>query len=209
MASERMQFSVENTGVGAVSTGRRFGGMWAPSPEQKICPDAIVVVIPAYNEDLVIGSVVLRARKCAEMVIVVDDGSQDDTAEIARLAGAEVLVMPRNGGKAAALMAGFEHAKEYSYAAVVMMDADGQHNPEEIMAVAEPVFAGKADLVIGSRFIDEKAEIPIYRRFGQEILTFFTNASSTYRTTDSQSGFRALSPYAMANLNFSSEGYSI
>jgi len=90
-----------------------------------------------------------------------------------------------------------------------MIDADGQHNPEEIMAVAAPVLAGEADLVIGSRFIGEKADIPIYRRFGQEVLTLCTNASSTCRTTDSQSGFRALSRRAMANLDFASEGYSV
>jgi glycosyltransferase involved in cell wall biosynthesis len=95
-----------------------------------------VAVIPAYNEELVIGSVVLRARRCADTVIVIDDGSKDSTAEIARLAGADVIVMPQNSGKAAALMAGFERAREYSADAVVMIDADGQHNPEEIMAVA-------------------------------------------------------------------------
>lgn len=171
--------------------------------------NSIVVVIPAYNEELVIGSIVLRARRCAETVIVVDDGSKDDTAEIARLAGADVVVMPGNGGKAAALMAGFKRAKEYSADAVVMMDADGQHNPEEIMAVAAPVLAGEADLVIGSRFLREKSNVPIYRRLGQEVLTLCTNASSTCRTTDSQSGFRALSRRAMANLDFVSEGYSV
>lgn len=204
-----MPFSAESAGVAAVSQGRGPGGVYAPSSGQKACPNSIVAVIPAYNEELVIGSVVLRARRCADTVIVIDDGSKDSTAEIARLAGADVIVMPRNSGKAAALMAGFERAREYSAEAVVMIDADGQHNPEEIMAVAAPVLAGEADLVIGSRFIGEKADIPIYRRFGQEVLTLCTNASSTCRTTDSQSGFRALSRRAMANLDFASEGYSV
>lgn len=204
-----MPFSAESAGVAAVSQGRGPGGVYAPSSGQKACLNSIVAVIPAYNEELVIGSVVLRARRCAETVIVIDDGSKDSTAEIARLAGADVIVMPQNSGKAAALMAGFERAREYSADAVVMIDADGQHNPEEIMAVAAPVLAGEADLVIGSRFIGEKADIPIYRRFGQEVLTLCTNASSTCRTTDSQSGFRALSRRAMANLDFASEGYSV
>jgi len=204
-----MPFSAESAGVAAISHGRGPGGVYAPSSGQKACPNSIVAVVPAYNEELVIGSVVLRARRCAETVIVIDDGSKDSTAEIARLAGADVVVMPQNSGKAAALMAGFERAQEYSADAVVMIDADGQHNPEEIMAVAAPVLAGEADLVIGSRFIGEKADIPIYRRFGQEVLTLCTNASSTCRTTDSQSGFRALSRRAMANLDFASEGYSV
>jgi glycosyltransferase involved in cell wall biosynthesis len=183
--------------------------MWAPLQGQQTRRNTVVVVIPAYNEELVIGSVVLRSRRYADTVIVVDDGSKDNTAEIASLAGADVVVIPRNKGKAAALMTGFEHAKEYNYGAVVMMDADGQHNPEEINAVVSPILAGEADLVIGSRFIGNEAKIPIYRRLGQKVLDVCTNAISNSRTTDSQSGFRALSTRAMANMNFSSEGYNI
>ncbi|WP_207231409.1 glycosyltransferase family 2 protein [Methanofollis fontis] len=208
METGKLPLSAESAGLVA--------GSYAGLPQASALPAQgghterhIVVVIPAYNEELVIGSVVLRARRNADTVIVVDDGSKDNTAEIARLAGADVVVMPQNGGKAAALMAGFERAREYSAEAVVMIDADGQHNPEEIMTVATPVLAGEADLVIGSRFIGEKADIPVYRRFGQEVLTLCTNASSTCRTTDSQSGFRALSRRAMANLDFASEGYSV
>ncbi len=90
-----MPFSAESAGVAAVSQGRGPGGVYAPSSGQKACPNSIVAVIPAYNEELVIGSVVLRARRCADTVIVIDDGSKDSTAEIARLAGADVIVMPQ------------------------------------------------------------------------------------------------------------------
>lgn len=178
----------------------------APSAEP-----ALAAVIPAYNEGLVIGSVVLQARKHADRVIVVDDGSLDRTAETARLAGADVIEMPENGGKAKAMMAGFARARALGYEIVVMLDGDGQHNPEEIPAVAAPVLAGEADLVIGSRFLDIKAEIPKYRVAGQKVLNGFTNLSTDggFATTDSQSGFRALSRRAMENLNFSSEGYNI
>ena len=172
----------------------------------------LAVVIPAYNEGLVIGSVVLQARQHADRVIVVDDGSSDRTAAIARLAGADVIEMPENGGKAKAMMAGFARARSLGYEAVVMLDGDGQHNPDEIPAVAAPVLAGVADLVIGSRFLDVKAKIPAYRRAGQTVLNGFTNLSvdgGSFATTDSQSGFRALSRRAMENLNFSSEGYNI
>ena len=178
----------------------------APSPEPRLA-----AIIPAYNEGLVIGSVVLQARKHADRVIVVDDGSSDRTAAIARLAGADVIEMPENGGKAKAMMAGFARARELGYEAVVMLDGDGQHDPEEIPAVAAPVLAGQADLVIGSRFLDIKADIPKYRVAGQKVLNGFTNLSTDggFATTDSQSGFRALSRRALENLTFSSEGYSI
>lgn len=174
------------------------------------CPFAVVA--PAYNEGLVIGSIVLLAKKHADRVIVVDDGSADRTAEIARLAGADVIRMPENGGKAKAMMAGFTRARELGYKAVVMLDTDGQHDPDEIPAVAAPVFEGEADLVIGSRFLEAGAKIPAYRRAGQMVLTGFTNLSvdgGGFATTDSQSGFRALSHRALENLTFPSEGYNI
>ncbi len=174
-------------------------------------PVELAAVIPAYNEGLVIGSVVLQAKQHVDRVIVVDDGSTDRTAEIARLAGAEVIRMPENGGKASALMAGFSRARALGYAAVVTLDGDGQHDPAEIPVVAAPVLAGEADLVIGSRFLDIKADIPKYRVAGQKVLNGFTNLSTDggFSTTDSQSGFRALSRRALENLTFSSDGYTI
>lgn len=127
---------------------------------------ALVAVIPAYNEGLVIGSVTLQTKQHADHVIVVDDGSSDRTAETARLAGADVVRLPENAGKAKAMMTGFARARELGYDAVVMLDGDGQHDPDEIPAVAAPVLVGAADLVIGSRFLDIRAEIPAYRRAG-------------------------------------------
>jgi len=171
----------------------------------------VAAIVPAYNESLVIGSVVLQSRQYVDAVIVVDDGSTDTTSEIARLAGADVIVMPENGGKAHAMMAGFARAKELGYDIVVMLDGDGQHKPDEIPAVAGPVLAGEADLVIGSRFLENgaDAEIPRYRIAGQKVLNGFTAIASDHPCTDSQSGFRALGPRALENLTFTSEGYDI
>lgn len=182
----------------------------AELPESQLtAPLKLAAVIPAYNESLVIGSVVLQSLCYAEHVIVVDDGSTDNSAEIAHLAGAEVIEMPRNGGKAYAMMAGFKRAKDLGYETVVMLDGDGQHNPKEIPIVATPVIAGEADLVIGSRFLDIEADIPKYRVAGQKVLNTATSLSCDFKSTDSQSGYRALGKKALDNLDFNSEGYNL
>lgn len=172
-------------------------------------PKQLVAVIPAYNEELTIGTVVLRTRQHVDHVIVVDDGSNDRTASVATLAGAEVLQHPINLGKAQAMFKGFARAREYNPLAIVMLDADGQHNPDEIPELLKPVLAGKADLVVGSRFLNGKNDIPAYRVLGQKTLDLATNAGTGTKSTDTQSGFRVLGRRAMLNLDFYSEGYNI
>lgn len=109
----------------------------------------ITAILPAYNEEVSIGSMVLGARQYADRVIVVDDGSRDRTAEVALLAGAEVLRHAKNQGKGAALKTGF--AALNSPTAVVTMDTDGQHNPADIPRLIRPILQGEADMVNGSR----------------------------------------------------------
>lgn len=169
----------------------------------------IFAVLPAFNEELVIGSVVLRTRKYVNKVIVVDDGSSDLTAEVAELAGAEVIKLDHNTGKAYTILLGLRRARENGCTVAVMLDSDGQHDPREIQRVAGLVSAGKADLVIGSRFLEKKGGIPAYRQVGQKILDLFTNIGAKSQVTDSQSGFRALSCKALDNLDFKSDGYNI
>jgi glycosyltransferase involved in cell wall biosynthesis len=169
----------------------------------------ICAVLPAYNEELVIGSVVLRTKQYVNRVIVVDDGSSDRTAEVAKLAGAEVIRLEHNTGKAYTILLGLRRARETGCTVAVMLDADGQHDPIEIQRVAGLVRSGKADLVIGSRFLDKSKKTPVYRRFGQKILDTFTNISTNTKVTDSQSGFRALSYQALNNLDFKSDGYNV
>jgi len=172
-------------------------------------PKALVAVIPAYNEELTIGTIVLRTRLHVDHVIVVDDGSTDKTASVATLAGAEVLQHPINLGKAQAMMKGFARAKEYNPLAVVMLDADGQHNPDEIPELLKPVLLGKADMVVGSRYLDNKNDIPAYRIIGQKTLDLATNVGTGGKCSDTQSGFRVLGRRALMNLDFYSEGYNI
>jgi glycosyltransferase involved in cell wall biosynthesis len=169
----------------------------------------VSVVIPAYNEELVIGSVVLKACKIVQKVIVVDDGSSDRTADVARYAGAEVIRLQQNHGKAFALILGLQKARDLGCRAAVTFDGDGQHTTQDIPRVVKPVLDAKADLVIGSRFLEGKNGVPAYRRAGQRALDVFTTIGSGHRCTDSQSGFRAFSQKALNNLDFSSTGYNI
>jgi glycosyltransferase involved in cell wall biosynthesis len=169
----------------------------------------IIAVIPAYNEELTIGSIVFLTNRVATKTIVVDDGSVDRTGEIASGSGAEVIRHDNNQGKAKAVMTGLLKARDLNPSVVVLLDADGQNNPSEISRVIKPVLDGRADLVIGSRFMDSVSEVPKYRRIGQKTLDYTHNLGSAFKTTDSQSGFRALSTTALNNLDFFSEDYNI
>jgi len=170
----------------------------------------IIAAIPAHNEEATIGSVVLRAKKYVDKVIVVDDGSTDDTAEIAELAGAEVVRHKKNKGKGAALKSGFKKAKEFNPDFVVCLDSDAQHNPDEIPVLINTMINEDADIVIGSRFLKHSVKgLPSYRRFGQRILDFFTNLIGKSNISDTQSGFRAFSRKSIEKLRFNQTGLDI
>ncbi|MDW5562334.1 MAG: glycosyltransferase family 2 protein [Methanomassiliicoccus sp.] len=168
-----------------------------------------MAVVPAFNEEIAIGSVVLGALTFVDEVIVVDDCSRDRTAELAEKAGAVVIKMPQNGGKAKALLTGLKAAERRGCYAAVMLDGDGQHRCEDIANVVQPVLNGEADMVIGSRFLGEQKGIPRYRVFGQKVINSLSNFSSKVDISDSQSGMRALNRKALMNLSFSSDGYNV
>ncbi|MBO8183277.1 MAG: glycosyltransferase family 2 protein [Archaeoglobus sp.] len=170
----------------------------------------IVALIPAYNEELTIGSVVLKTKPYVDKVIVVDDGSEDRTSEIAEKAGAEVIRIEKNIGKANAIKLGFEKVREEGWGVVVLLDADGQHDPDEIPELVKPVLENEADVVIGSRFLNGNAEIPRYRLFGQRILNFLTNVGTRTKISDTQSGYRVLSYKALERLDLTvTAGYNL
>jgi len=181
----------------------------------------VTAVIPAYNEEKTIGSIVLGARQYALRVIVVDDGSQDATGEIAKLAGAQVIVHHQNRGKGAALKTGFQaiiNTDIENTDIIVTLDSDGQHNPQEIPLILKPIIEDKADLVNGSRYMTEMNgdseengnKTPLYRRVGQNVLDSATNISSgELDVTDSQSGFRAFRATTLPTYTFHSNDYTI
>ena len=168
----------------------------------------IAALLPAYNEEISIGSVVLRTKQYADRVVVVDDGSSDHTAEVAALAGAEVLRHKVNQGKGAALRTGFATLNGDSV--IVTIDTDGQHDPADIPRLVAPILSGEADMVNGSRYINgNKKDTPLYRRLGQVILDKATNLDSGLSVTDSQSGFRAFDPRSKGAFRFKQNGLAI
>lgn len=171
---------------------------------------SIVVIIPAFNEVRFIGSVVLKTLEFADEVIVVDDGSRDGTPDIAERAGARVIRHEKNRGKGIALNTGFDLVRrEYHPLAIVTLDADWQHAPEDLPAVAGPVMAGDADLVIGSRYLQKTSDVPLQRVVGHWGFNMLVNTVSGTRITDSQSGYRAFSPRALECMSFSSSNFSV
>jgi glycosyltransferase involved in cell wall biosynthesis len=169
----------------------------------------VVVIIPAYNEAKAIGQVVLAMHRYASTVLVVDDGSSDNTAAIAQAAGATVIRHQHNQGKGAALRTGFEAARHLNPDAVVTIDADGQHRPEETPRLLAPILSGRADLVVGSRYLKPTSRVPFHRVWGHHLFKFLINQISGVPITDTQSGFRAFSPRALQAVAFRANGFAV
>jgi len=174
-------------------------------------PGGTMVAIPAYNEELTIGSVVARARRHADRVVVIDDGSTDATAEVAALVGAEVFRHLTNEGYGSAIRHCFEVARDCDVDVLVTIDADGQHNPDEIPQLLDEMRETGADIMIGSRFAQGTSSrtIPRYRKIGLKVLNHATRLSSGLKLSDSQSGFRAYSSKALRAIDLSQNGMGV
>jgi glycosyltransferase involved in cell wall biosynthesis len=196
---ELVQFSPFQTIEGGLSL----------NPQNGTATPRVVIAVPAYNEERFIGSVVIQSLRYASDVVVIDDGSRDATAYIAEQAGAYVLRHTVNKGKSEAVNTALLWARARHVEALVFIDGDGQHRPDEIETVLAPVLAGEADMVVGSRFLEVKSAIPAYRKVGQHAFTAITNVASSVPVTDSQSGFRAFSRKAIETLHFTGTGLSV
>lgn len=179
-------------------------GFRAPNTGHKI---GVLAGIAAYNEARYVGSIVLQARQYADEVIVVDDGSTDNTARVAELAGATIIRHDKNRGKGTAIQSILAEAKKRNPDVLVLLDADSQHDPNEIPVLIKPISEG-FDLVIGSREA-QKDKTPRYRRIGQKVLLRSTRLASKTNISDSESGFRALSPKAINELDLKARGFAI
>ena len=169
----------------------------------------ITIGIPAYNEEKNIASIITKLKKITDSIIVCDDGSSDMTAEISKNLGATVISHKKNMGYGVAINSIFQKAKELNIDLLVTFDADGQHRVEDIEKVVEPIKNNTADLVIGSRFLDKKSNVPNYRKIGIKVITKITNASIKKKLTDSQSGFRAYNKQVLSQISPSDIGMGI
>jgi glycosyltransferase involved in cell wall biosynthesis len=139
---------------------------------------------------------------------VVDDGSTDATSKVAQAAGAVVIRHRKNQGAGAATRTAFKTAERRRADILVTLDGDGQHNPDEIPRLLAPILKGKADLVIGSRFLRPNFQIPRYRKFGIDVITFLYNLGSKIKISDSQSCFRAQNRRLIEAVNITERGFS-
>jgi glycosyltransferase involved in cell wall biosynthesis len=167
-----------------------------------------LVVIPALNAGQTIAAVVRNCKAANERVLVVDDGSADGTAEIAREAGAEVASHPVNRGKGAALKTGFAYALDHGFDAVVTLDADGQHLPAEIPKFFAAHEECGADLIIGGRAHLFGQMLP-RRRFANRFSARCIAFASKTNVTDSQSGYRLYSAQLLRAIRLRTDGFEM
>lgn len=169
-----------------------------------------IIIIPAYNEERTIGKLVSQLKKAGfEKVVVVDDGSKDQTSVEARKRGAVVLRLPVNRGTGGALRTGFAYALQKGARVVVMMDADLQHRVEDVRRLVKPIYEEDLDIVIGSRLLKEAHRMPFWRRLANWAGNLITFLLTGLRITDSQSGFRAIKADALRRMNLRSNRFEI
>ncbi len=166
----------------------------------------VIAAIPCYNEEQFIDGVVRRASRYVDQVIVVDDGSTDRTSEVAESAGAMLVRHAVNKGPGAAYKTCFEAARDNDADILITLDGDDQHDPDELVRLLQPLLDDEADMVIGSRFL-ESYDVPRYRKFGIDVITFLYNVGSRQKVLDSQSCYRGYSRKALEELYVTEDGF--
>ncbi len=162
----------------------------------------LIALIPAYNEGARVGEVVVRTRQHVDEVVVIDDGSADDTAAVAEKAGAKVLRHPQNRGKGAAIATALDYFGRSDAEFAILLDADGQHDPAEIKTFVDAAQAEGADVVVGTRMSDVR-DMPRVRLWTNQFTSWVTGKLAGQKIPDSQCGFRLLRRNVLKDLKFS------
>jgi glycosyltransferase involved in cell wall biosynthesis len=168
-----------------------------------------VICIPAYNEEVKIKDVIKKALPHADEVVVCDDGSSDNTAALAKKAGAIVISHETNLGYGAAISTLFDYCRKNNAEIMVTLDGDGQHNPDQVPDLINIILKHNVDVVIGSRSLRDDKDLPSYRRAGIKIITSTINSATDLKVTDSQSGFRAYSRTAIDLIRPAESGMAV
>lgn len=178
---------------------------WITSNDNK----KILAIIPCYNEEATISSVILKTRRYVDEILIVDDGSIDETVSLSKELGATVICHKINKGKNAAVKTGFRYALEHNFEYIVTLDGDGQHNPDEIPELIGPLINNNntIDISLGIRS-GKNTEMPLWRRFGKRALDYATSFGNDGFITDSQCGFRAFNNKAVKGITPKLQGKS-
>ncbi|PXF62147.1 MAG: hypothetical protein C4B59_00615 [Candidatus Methanogaster sp.] len=189
------------------------GGRFEERMTERVSADTkIIAGIPAYNEQYSVCGLIHATMDYADDVIVVDDGSTDNTSKLAKRAGAVVVRHKINQGKTAAIQTIIAEAIMRDADVLVLLDADGQHDPEEIPSLLKPVLEDEYEFVMGSRKLNGSKKIgkrPLIRPFGQFVLKIGLGAITKKKYTDPECGFRVLSRRAMEVMEFKGSGFSV
>ena len=166
------------------STSKEFSPKFVRDGDIDLDKKGFIAVIPAFDAERVIGSTILQTRQNVSKVIVVDDGSSDRTADLARSAGAEVIRLDHSTGRAYALLLGLRRAREQRCSVAVCIDANGQYDSREIGRVTGKIVSGEADLVIGSRYLERESPLLSFEKYDKMVLesgTIVTDSTSLFR----------------------------
>ena len=153
----------------------------------------VLVCIPAYNAESTISEAVKRCQKFADLVLVINDGSSDNTEKVARKAGADIITHRKNRGYGGAIKTALEEGLKRNARVTITFDADLQHDAKDIPKIIEPILSNESDIVIGSRFLEKNTDVKTYRKFGIRFITSLVRLFSGNNIRDAESGFRGYS----------------
>ncbi len=155
--------------------------------------NGILVCIPSYNAESTIENAIKACKEFTNEILVINDGSSDNTEEIARKAGVDIITHKQNRGYGGAIKTGLEEGLKRNAKVTITFDADLQHDANDIPKVIDPILSNDADIVIGSRFLEESDDVKPYRKFGIKFITKLVNSFSGSNISDAESGLRAYS----------------